>query len=122
MKEPTPPAFILGNTPYVAVDTVSKKAFALIKDNNNNFMNALGVKDGDELLEMNGTPIDASSPMNVLIAGYGLEEAEAMVMKVKRKGEIIELKGKVKLNYVDGTGYKFTDQGKALMKNAWLKN
>lgn len=122
VKEPTPLAFILGNTPYVAVDTVSKKAFALIKDNNNNFMNALDVKDGDELLEMNGTPIDASSPMNVLIAGYGLEEGEAMVMKVKRKGEIIELKGKVKLNYVDGIGYKFTDQSKAPMKNAWLKN
>jgi predicted metalloprotease with PDZ domain len=122
VKEPTPLAFILGNTPYVAVDTVSKKAFALIKDNNNNFMNALGVKDGDELLEMNGSPIDASSPMNVLIAGYGLEEDEAMVMKVKRKGEIIELKGKVKLNYVDGSGFKFTDQSKAAMKNAWLKN
>jgi hypothetical protein len=66
--------------------------------------------------------IDASSPMNVLIAGYGLEEDEPIVLKVKRKREIIELKGKAKLNYVDGNGYRFTDPEKSALKNAWLKN
>jgi predicted metalloprotease with PDZ domain len=122
VKEPTPIIFILGNTPYIAVDTTQKRAAFLIKDNNNNFMNALGVKDGDELLEINETPIDASSPMNVLIAGYGLEENQDITLKIRRNGQIQELKGKAKLNYVDGSGYKFTDPAKAALKNAWLKN
>jgi hypothetical protein len=84
-------------------------------------MNAMGVQDGDEIIEMNNTLLDASVIMNVLIAGYGLEEDEPMTMKVKRKGEIIELKGKVKLNYIDGSGYKFTDPSKLKLKEAWLK-
>ncbi len=121
VKEPTLVVFLVGNTPYVAVDTVNKKAIALIKDQHNNFMNALGVKDGDELLEINGSAIDASTPTNVLIAGFGIEENEDIRLKVRRNGQVVELKGKAKLNYVDGNGYKFTDQSKLALKDAWLK-
>jgi hypothetical protein len=103
------------------VDTGARKAIAVIRDTANNFMNAMGVKNGDEIIEMSGSAIDASNPMNVLMAGYGLEEGDSMTMKVKRNGEIIELKGKVKLNYVDGSGFKFTDPSKAKLKDAWLK-
>ena len=121
VKEPTQLVFITGNGPYISIDTARRKVIAVIKDTNNNFMNAMGVQDGDEIIEMNNTPLDASVIMNVLIAGYGLEEDEPMTMKVKRKGEIIELKGKVKLNYIDGSGYKFTDPSKLKLKEAWLK-
>ena len=121
VKEPTQLVFITGNGPYISIDTARRKVIAVIKDANNNFMNAMGVQDGDEIIEMNNTPLDASVIMNVLIAGYGLEEDEPMTMKVKRKGEIIELKGKVKLNYIDGSGYKFTDPSKLKLKEAWLK-
>ena len=121
VKEPTQLVFITGNGPYISIDTARRKVIAVIKDTNNNFMNAMGVQDGDEIIEMNNTPLDASVIMNVLIAGYGLEEDEPMTMKVKRKGEIIELKGKVKLNYIDGSGYKFKDPSKLKLKEAWLK-
>ncbi len=121
MKEPTPLVFIAGNRPYITVDTAGRRAIVVIKDNNNNFMNAMALKDGDEILEMNESAIDASSPMNVLMAGYGLEENEPMTMKVKRNGQVIELKGTVKLNYVDGSGFKFTDTTKTALKDAWLK-
>ena len=84
-------------------------------------MNAMALKNGDEIIEMNGIAVDASNPMNVLMAGYGLEEGDAMTMKVKRNGQIIELKGTVKLNYVDGSGFKFTDPSKVKLKDAWLK-
>jgi predicted metalloprotease with PDZ domain len=121
VKEPTIVAFMANNKPYVAVDTVNKKAIAVIQDNGNNFMNALGVQNGDEIIEMNESPIDASNPTNVLIAGYGMEEDEPVSMKVKRNGQIVELKGKAKLNYVDGSGFKFVDPSKEKLKNAWLK-
>jgi hypothetical protein len=42
-------------------------------------------------------------------------------MKIRRDGKEMELKGKVKLNYEDGLGYKVTDPSKAALKNAWLK-
>jgi len=121
VKEPTQLVFITGNAPYISIDTARRKVIAVIKDANNNFMNAMGVQDGDEIIEMNNTLLDASVVMNVLIAGYGLEEDEPMTMKVKRKGEIIELKGKVKLNYIDGSGFKFADPSKLKLKEAWLK-
>jgi len=121
MKQPTPLVFIAENKPYIRVDTAARKAIVVIKDNSNNFMTGMGMMDGDEIIEMNGSVIDASTPMSVLMAGYGLEEGESMTMKVKRNGTTIELKGNVKLNYVDGTGFKFTDTSKAQLKDAWLK-
>jgi hypothetical protein len=51
-----------------------------------------------------------------------MEENEPIVLKVKRNGGIVELKGPAKLNYVDGSGLKFVDPSKAKLKNAWLKN
>jgi predicted metalloprotease with PDZ domain len=121
MKQPTPLVFIADNKPYIRVDTAARKAIAVINDNSNHFMTGMGMEDGDEIIEMNGSLIDASTPMTVLMAGYGLEEGESMTMKVKRNGTIVELKGNVKLNYVDGSGFKFTDPSKQQLKDAWLK-
>lgn len=121
VKEPTPVVFLANNKIYLMVDTVNKKAIAVIRDNGNNFMNALGVQNGDEVIEMNESPIDASNPTNVYMAGYGMEEDEPVSMKVKRNGQIVELKGKAKLNYMDGSGFKFVDPSKEKLKNAWLK-
>ncbi len=121
VKEPTIVVFLANNKPYLMVDTVNKKAIAVIQDNGNNFMNGLGVQNGDEIIEMNESPIDASTPMNVMLAGYGMEEDDPVSMKVKRNGQVIELKGKAKLNYVEGSGYKFVDPSKEKLKNAWLK-
>ena len=92
------------------VDTISKKAIAVMPDASNTFMTSLGMQNGDEIIEVNGSPIDASNPTNVLIAGFGFEEDEPVTMKVKRNGQLIELKGKAKLNYTDGKGFKFTDE------------
>jgi hypothetical protein len=92
-----------------------------MQDASNVFLSSLGVQNGDELIEINGTPIDASTPTNVLMAGYGIDEEEPITMKVKRNGQIVELKGKAKLNYKDGSGYKFTDESKRKLNQAWLK-
>ncbi len=34
---------------------------------------------------------------------------------------VVELNGKAKLNYTDGQGFKFTDESKRKLNQAWLK-
>jgi predicted metalloprotease with PDZ domain len=121
VKEPTLVVFMTSTGINVGIDTVNKKAIAVMQDASNVFLSSLGVQNGDELIEINGTPIDASTPTNVLMAGYGIDEEEPITMKVKRNGQIVELKGKAKLNYKDGSGYKFTDESKRKLNQAWLK-
>ena len=113
-------AFVVEKKPYIFIDT-SKNTVTALKPDGNNFFTALGVKENDQLLEMNGLAFDPDNYMSVLLMGYQLEENSPVTMKVKRNGEIIELKGVVKLNYKDGPGYEFKDKSKEELKNAWLK-
>lgn len=121
VKEPTLVVFMSGKGVNLKVDTVNKKAIAVMPDATNSFMTSMGIQDGDELIEINGSPIDASNPTNVLIAGFGIDEGEPISMKVKRNGQLVELKGNAKLNYIDGNGFKFTDESKRKLNQAWLK-
>jgi len=52
---------------------------------------------------------------------YKLKEGKPMVIKVSRKGQMIELKGNVKLNYIDTPGFKFANPSKVVQKERWLK-
>lgn len=113
-------AFVVEKKPYIFIDT-SKNTVTALKPDGNNFFTALGVKENDQLLEMNGLAFDPDNYMSVLLMGYQLEENSPVTMKVKRNGEIIELKGVVKLNYKDGPGFEFKDKSKEELKNAWLK-
>lgn len=121
VKEPTLVVFMTAKGISIMVDTINKKAIAVMPDASNTFMTSLGMQNGDEIIEMNGSPIDASNPTNVLIAGFGIEEGEPITMKVKRNGQVVELKGNAKLNYIDGKGFKFTDESKRKLNQAWLK-
>jgi len=121
VKEPTLVVFMSSKGVNIMVDTVNKKAIAVMPDASNTFMTSLGMQNGDEIIEMNGSPIDAANPTNVLISGFGFEENEPVTMKVKRNGQVIELKGNAKLNYTDGKGFKFTDESKRKLNQAWLK-
>ena len=105
--------------PVIGIDP--KEKLILANSIPNDFYNSLGVKAGDVLLSFNGQVFDASDPTKVLMSGVGVEEGSEGVMKIRRDGKEMELKGKVKLNYEDGLGYKVTDPSKAALKNAWLK-
>jgi len=122
VKEPLLVVFMTSKGINIKIDTVNKKVIAVIPDSYNNFMSSLGVQDADEILEINQKPFDISTPTNVLLAGYGFEEDEPVTMKVKRNGQIVELKGKAKLNYQDGAGLKFSDESKRVQNQAWLKH
>lgn len=122
IKEPTPLVFLANDKPYLSVDTASKVAMFRVPDDKNAFINAMAIKDRDQLLEWNGIRVDASDLMKVLLLGYQMEEEEPVTLKVKRDGQDVELKGKARLNYVDGHGFKYTDSSKQALHDAWLKN
>ncbi len=121
VKEPTLVVFMTSKGINVRIDTVNKKATAVMPDASNTFMTSLGIQNGDEIIEFNGTPLDASDPTKVLLTVFGIEEDEPVTMKVNRNGQVVELKGKAKLNYTDGNGFKFTDESKRKLNQAWLK-
>ncbi|WP_336518454.1 hypothetical protein [Pollutibacter soli] len=120
IKVPEPTVFIIGEMPYI-MPNAKKQIIALVPDTKNEFMNSMGIKNRDVLLEMNGQSLDATEIMKVLMAGNGLDENETVTMKIERNGSPMELKANVKLNYKDQQGYKFTDESKKALKDAWMK-
>ncbi|OMP32438.1 hypothetical protein [Mangrovimonas sp. DI 80] len=116
-----PLVFLKGGKPYIGLDQISGKIIAVVPDDKNAFFNAMGIEQGDILLEMNGTEFDSSNLQKTLMMGYDLQEGAPMTIKVEREGEIMELKGSVVLSYSEGEGYKFTDTSKKALKDAWLK-
>ncbi|WMI69147.1 peptidase M61 [Mangrovimonas sp. YM274] len=116
-----PVVFWKGYKPYVGLDQATGRLVAVDTDNQNAFFNAMGIENGDVLLEMNGIAFDSNNVQKIRMMGYNLEEGAPMTIKIERQGEVMELKGKVVLNYSEGEGYKFTDSSKKALKDAWLK-
>ena len=102
VKEPTLVVFMTNKGINLRIDTVNKKAIAVMPDASNTFMTSLGVQNGDEIIEMNETPIDAIKSQQCVDGWIWFDEGEPITMKVKRNGQVVELKGKAKLNYIDG--------------------
>ena len=124
-REPMPVpemlVYMVHGTPYISIDTSRKVVLAVKPDSKNNFYNALGVENFDQILEVNGAELNASDLMSVLMTGYGIQEGSHITMKVIRNGAVKLLEGDARLNYVDGEGYRFTDEDKYALKEAWLR-
>lgn len=113
-------AFIRGKIPYIQIDQAKQQVVATLPDDQNAFFSALGVEQGDILLELNKQPFDSEDLMSVAMLGYGLKEGDPVSLKIERNGEEQLLEGTVKLNYKDGETLSFTDESKTELKNAWL--
>lgn len=121
VKQPVKLAFTLGTNNYFKIDTNSNKAYISSLDNNNEFIKSIGFQDNDEILELKGVRIEGAEIGKIIaIMGYSLKENDDYFAKVIRNGKTIDLKGKVKLNQVDGIKIKFTDPSKTELKNQWL--
>lgn len=121
VKTPVMIALIVGNKPYIKIDKEKNQVSALVPDDKNEFVNAMGLHNKDIILEISNQKLDASDLNSVLVGIYKLTEGKPMVIKVNRDGQIIELKGTVKLNYVDTAGFKFVNNDKLNLKESWLK-
>jgi len=121
IKTPVQIALIVNDKKYLKIDTLKKQVLAVVPDTTNAFVNAMGIQNDDILLEINEHKLDASDMISVAMGIYKLQEGKPMVIKVNRNGQLVELKGNVKLNYIDTPGFKFVNPAKAVQKEKWLK-
>ncbi|MDZ7614764.1 MAG: hypothetical protein U5K51_14490 [Flavobacteriaceae bacterium] len=116
-------AFTLGDKTYYAQDTKTLKLFIKTLDNKNEFIKSIGFQDNDEIIELRGfKPQGPDAAKLVSILGYDQKEGAEYTAKVIRNGKPLDLKGKVKLNLVDGNLITFVDSSKLEAKNQWLYN
>jgi len=123
IKVPVQMAFSLGATTYFNVDPKTNKVSIATLDGKNEFLKSVGFQDNDQIVELRGfKPEGADSGKLVSILAFNLKEGDEYTAKVIRNGKTIDLKGKVKLNQVDGNKIEFTDKSKAKLKDQWLYN
>lgn len=121
VKEPVKIAMQVGDQTYFRVDE-QYRAFVDLKDGKNEFIKAMGFQQNDQIIEMNGFAMQGPDiGKYVSIIGYKLKEGNPFTAKVIRNGQTVDLKGTVKLNYVDGQRYMFRDASKAGLKEQWLR-
>lgn len=121
IQRPVEIAFVVENKPYIKIDTTNHQVLVLALDGKNEFINAMGMQDQDQIISINDQLLDPSDLVTVLGGVYNLEEGTPMVIKIKRNEQLLELRGNAKLNFVNSLGYKFVDQTKKDLKDIWLK-
>jgi predicted metalloprotease with PDZ domain len=105
--------------PFISVNA-NTEIFMLPVENV--FMEKLGVKGGDIILEINGTKYNYDNINSMIETSLGWEDGDAITLKVKRGDKVIPLTGKVTLPKEQAEGYAATsDNTKKDIRNAWLK-
>lgn len=120
IKVPIVVALLIDKKPYFRMDA-AKKIYIATQDGENEFIKAIGFQNDDQILELNGSKIDGNDITKVILPMYKLKDGEPYTAKVLRNGQEVNLKGNVKLNYIDGPGYVFKNPAKESLKNKWLK-
>jgi predicted metalloprotease with PDZ domain len=123
VKIPVKMAFSLGSNTYFNVDPKTNKVSIATLDGKNEFLKSVGFQDKDQIVALRGVkPEGADSGKLASILAFNLSDGLDYTAKVIRNGKTIDLKGKVKLNQVDGIKILFTDKSKSKLKDQWLYN
>ncbi|HEU4496508.1 MAG TPA: peptidase M61 [Flavobacterium sp.] len=113
--------FIGGQTPYITVSRSTKEISVRPGIELNSFYTALGIKNGDALLEINGTKYNLDNIEQLVFESQSWKDGDAIAIKIRRDGKEQTIKGNVKLPYIEKDGFAASDKSKEKLKNAWLK-
>ena len=108
-------------TPYITVDPTSKEVIVIPSTKLNNFMTGLSLKGGDIIVSINDKPYNLDNIYDMIIESQNWKDGDAISLKIKRDGVEQSINGKVKLDYDEEEGYKFTDESKKALNKYWLK-
>ena len=84
-------------------------------------MTTLGLKGGDILLSFNDKVYNLDNIYDLIMISQSWETDDAISIKIKRDGVEQIINGKVKLDFDEEEGCKFTDESKKTLNNYWLK-
>lgn len=113
--------FLKGQMPYITVNPSTSEIVVLPQIALPDFYTAIGLKGGDTILEINGTPYNLNNIYDMIMGSQSWKEGDAITVKIKRDDKEMTLTGKVKLPYEDATTFEATDKSKTKLKEAWLK-
>ena len=108
-------------TPYITVDPTSKEIIVIPSTKLNNFMTGLSLKGDDIIVSINDKPYNLDNIYDMIIESQNWKDGDAISIKIKRDGVEQSINGKVKLDYDEEEGYKFTDESKKALNKYWLK-
>jgi predicted metalloprotease with PDZ domain len=121
MQMPVNPFLKDRATPYITVNPTSKEIIVIPSAKLNNFMTALSLKGGDIIVSINDKPYNLDSIYDMIVESQNWNEDDAISIKINRDGKEQTINGKVKLDYDEMEGYKFTDESKKALNKYWLK-
>ena len=107
--------------PFITVNPSTKEIVVVPGTKLNSFMDTLGLKGGDTILSINDKPYNLDNIYDLIMVSQGWKTADPMSVKIKRGGVEQTLTGKVKLDFDEEEGYKFTDDSKKALNQSWLK-
>lgn len=113
--------FLKGQMPYITVNPSTHEIVVLPQIALPDFYTAIGLKGGDTILAINGTPYNLDNIYDMIMGSQSWKEDDAITVKIKREDKEMTLTGKVKLPYEDASTFEATDKSKAKLKDAWLK-
>lgn len=114
--------FIHNQAPLITVmDPTTKELIIIPGAPLNEFMNTIGIKSGDVLLEVNQVKYNLDNVNDLIMMSMGLKDGDPITFKVKRDGKEVVLKGTTKIPTEHAEGYQATDASKVKLKEAWLK-
>lgn len=113
-------AFYFDNKMFLKMDE-KKNVYIDAKDGSNEFIKAIGFENNDQVMELNGIPVNGEDINKLLMPVYGLEVGAPFKAKIIRNGSEKQLSGSVKLNTSEGDGFRYTDTSKQALNQLWLK-
>jgi hypothetical protein len=109
------------SVPFITVNPSTKEIIVLPETKLNSFMTTLGLKGGDTLLSFNEKAYNLDNIYDLIMISQSWENDDVINIKIKRDGVEQTINGKVKLDFDEEDGYKFTDESKKSLNNSWLK-
>lgn len=72
-------------------------------------------------MAINNKPYNLDTIYDLIIESQNWKTDDAISLKIKRDNVEQTINGKVKLNFDEAQGFKFTDTSKQVLNTAWLK-
>ncbi len=113
--------FIKDNSSGITGNQSTKELIVKSNTELSDFMLAIGLKPEDVITEINNKKYTLESISDMMSSVQNWKDGDLISIKIKRNGKEQVLSTKVKISFEESEGYKYSDETKKSLKDAWLK-